>query len=62
MHEVPAHAIEVRGADQLGPAILELGVYLLDCGQQFLAAAGKGYWSLPPVLRVGAALDIAGDL
>jgi hypothetical protein len=41
MHEVPAHAIEVRGADQLGPAILELGVYLLDCGQQFPAAAGK---------------------
>jgi hypothetical protein len=43
MHEVPAHAIEVRGADQLGPAILEFGVYLLDCGQQFLAAGGKGY-------------------
>jgi hypothetical protein len=47
MHEVPAHAIEVRGADQLGPAILELGVYLLDCGQQLLAAAGKGYRPLP---------------
>ena len=29
MHEVPAHAIDVRGADQLSPAILELGVYLL---------------------------------
>src|SRR5437660_4160205 len=43
MHEVPAHAIEVRGADQLGPAVLELGVYLLDRGQQFFAAAGKGY-------------------
>jgi len=37
MHEVPAHAIEVRAADQLGPAILEPGVNLLGCGQQFLA-------------------------
>src|SRR5436190_625871 len=35
--------IEVRGADQLGPAVLEFGVYLLDRGQQFFAAAGQGY-------------------
>ena len=54
-HEVAAHALDVRGADHLGPLRLQLGVDLLDAAEQFLSAGGEIHQPLPPIRRVRAA-------